>query len=609
MSILTIVWSMCGAACLMLALMQVFLWLQDDRAQVYLLMSTACLGAAAVAMTEMTLMYASSTVFYAEILRWQNLAVFVLLVSLVWAVYLHLGTGRRWLAMAITLIWAVAVVINFMSPSSLVFAEIQTLKQLTTFWGETFVVAVGTRNPWLMLTEVASLLILVFFAEAGIRSWRRGEHRRALAVAIGAVSFILVGGIHAPLVDAGILQTPYMVSFAFLTMVFALSYELVSSAVRASHYAREIGAGNKRWENLMSNVHLSILGVDRDGCIDHVNPFFERLSGYSSDELKGQPVSRLVTEADKASLARRLEIASETGPRPKSQWTILCRSGMQRQFMCSTVRRESAEGRYEGVLAVAEDITDRLRSERELMAARREMERMTRVNMLGELASALAHEVNQPLAAVLSNAQAAQRLLGSDALEAEELREILDDIVRDDRRASEVISRIRSMVRKDEGQRHPIQLNDIVRSAISLVQSELDAHNVGLDVALADGLPAVLVNRVDIGQVIMNLMMNAVRAVSDQPEERRRIAIETKQNDGVQLMVEDSGAGIPKQIAGRVFEPFFTTKSKGIGMGLAICRRIVEAHDGRIWIESTDTVGARIVVRLPPVGEIWKADA
>lgn len=600
MSILTIAWSLCTTASLMLGLMQIFLWFHARRSPVYLLMSLACLSAAATAMSELSLMYASSATIYAEILRWQNVAVFLLLVSLVWAVYLHLGTGRRWLALVITMLWVVAIVINFTSPSGIVFAEIQALKQLTTYWGETFVGVVGIRNPWLIITEIASFLIIVFFSDAALRSWRRGLHRRAVAVGIGAVSFIVIAGIHSPLVDAGIVETPYMVGFAFLTMVLALSYELVVSAVQASRYAREIEASNKRWHALMSNVQLSVLGIDRNCRIEYVNPFFERLSGYSAEELNGQPATRIVPEADAEELKSRLDIASEIGPRPKSQWTILCRSGERRQFMCSTVPQESPEGSYEGVITIAEDITERRQMERELAVARHEMERLMRANMLGELASALAHELNQPLAAVLSNAQAARRLLDSDALKPDELREILDDIVRDDRRASEVIARIRSMVRKGEAQCQPIQVKHAVRAVVELMRGELETQKVRLNVTLADDSPAVVANLIDIEQVIMNLVMNAVRAVKDQPEEERWIAIETThRNEHVHLVVEDSGAGIPEDVMGLIFEPFFTTKSLGIGMGLAICRRIVEAQSGRIRAENRDTGGARISVQLP----------
>jgi PAS domain S-box-containing protein len=401
-------------------------------------------------------------------------------------------------------------------------------------------------------------------------------------------------------VDAGIVETPYMVSFAFLTMVLAMSYELVASAVQASRFAREIEVRDKRWDALISNVQLSIIGINSQGCIDYVNPFFERLSGYVSDELVGQPANRLVPASDAAELKRRLGIAAAAEPRAKSQWTILCRTGERRQFVCSTVRRVSSEGLYEGVITIAEDITDRLRVERELAASRHEMERLMRANMLGELVSGLAHELNQPLTAVLSNAQAAQRLLDAGKLETQELREILSDIVRDDRRASEVIARIRSMVRKGEVQREPMQINQAVQVVIGLLQGELEAHDISLDLALAPDLPAVMANQVDIQQVVMNLMLNAIRAVAGLPKETRSIRIETLQRDrGVKLLVQDSGVGITEDVAEHMFKPFFTTKTTGIGMGLAICQRLVEAQGGCIWIEQRDPGCTRMAVLLP----------
>lgn len=609
MDAITIAWSMCSAASLMLGLMHVFLWLNEQRSPVYLLLTLASLGAATSALAELSLMHAESTAAYSELLRWQNLAIFLILIPLVWAVYLHLGTGRRWLAWIITGLWTISIVINFASPGNLVFLEVEALRQLHTFWGETFVGALGVRNPWVIVPDIASFFIFLFFVDTTVRSWRRGHRQRALAVGVGATGFILIAGVHAPLVDAGIVQTPYMVSFAFLTMVLAMSYELVTTAVRASRYAQELEAGNRRWNAFLNDVQLPVMGIAPDGAVSYVNPFFERLSGYGSAEIVGQAATRLVPEANVVELAQRLRDAADRPPRPRSQWTLLCRSGERRQVLLSSVRQESPEGAYEGILTIGEDITDRLGAERELAGARREMERLMRANMLGELASALAHELNQPLAAILSNAQAAQRLLGSDALDPRELAEILDDIVRDDRRASEVIARMRSMVRKGEMQLEPVDLNGAVRDVIDLMHIELDTQNVRLSFTPANELPPVVASPVDIQQVIMNLLMNAVRAVKIQPENARQVDILTKRVDGrILLSVEDSGAGIPGQVLDRMFEPFFTTKTVGIGMGLAICRRIVDAHGGRIRAENRETGGARVSVELPLAGNGRDAD-
>ena len=382
-----------------------------------------------------------------------------------------------------------------------------------------------------------------------------------------------------------------------------------AAAVHASRYAREIEAGHRRWQTFLNKVPLAVIGITRTGLISYVNPFFERLSGYRSHELVGQPATRLVSEADAAELENRLRVAAETGPRPHSQWTLLCRPGERRQLLFSSVRQESPEGTYEGLLTIGEDITDRLRAERELSATRREMERLMRANMLGELASALAHELYQPLAAILSNAQAAQRMLGSEALQPQDLAEILEDSVRDDRRAGNVIARMRSMVRKGEVRREPVDLNTAVRAALDLMHSELDTQDVRVVLSLADDLPLVFASQVDIQQVVMNLVMNAARAVKGLSEDERLVAIETLRTDRhIRLSVEDSGTGVQKEIADSMFEPFFTTKSVGIGMGLAICRRLVDAHGGRIWVENRDKGGARFTVELPLTEAVQTSD-
>jgi PAS domain S-box-containing protein len=147
----------------------------------------------------------------------------------------------------------------------------------------------------------------------------------------------VLGGIHAPLVDAGIVQTPYMVSFAFLAIVLALSYELVSNAVLASRYAKEIQANERRWRSLLTNVDLAVIGIDPQGRITDANPFLERLTGFSSEALTGKPIRALIAAEDRAELDARLAAAAQSGPRPRSRWNLLCRSGERRALVWSTV--------------------------------------------------------------------------------------------------------------------------------------------------------------------------------------------------------------------------------------------------------------------------------
>jgi two-component system sensor kinase FixL len=594
---------MCAAASFMLALLHLLLWFKNRKAHVYPLSVLMAVSAGASALTELALMNATSIDAYRVLIRWENQFVYTLLLPMIWFVQARLPTARRWLAVVISILWSVAILVNWLSPYSLVYAEITSLRQMPTFWGERFTLAEGSANPWVHLSNLASVLIVVYVLDAAVRSWRAGDRRRAVLVGGSVATFIVIGGIQVPLVDAGVVETPYMISFAFLAIVLALSYELVSDAVLASRYAKEILASDARWRSLLTGVQLAVIGVDPQSKINYANPFLERLSGYRSKDLVGRPLASLIPETDWDEHTERLAAAAQTAPRPHSRWNLVCASGARRSLAWSTVRLNDPDGSYAGLLSIGEDITDRLAAERNLERTRRELERLGRANLLGELVSTLAHELNQPLTAILSNAQAARRFLGSGSPAPEELREILDDIVRDDKRAGEVIQHLRLMLSKEDGNRERFQVYDTIKEVLALIGAELEALGISVEQELAPNLPALEADRVEIQQVIMNLLMNAMRAVSGSPPERRRVRVLAACRDADRLLVsvEDNGPGIPADTLPRLFEPFFTTRSHGLGMGLAICRRIVEAHGGQIQGENTGD-GARFSFTLPLAG-------
>jgi len=593
---------MCAAASFMLALLHLLLWFKDRKAYIYLLSMVMAVSAGMGAQTELALMHADSIAAYRTLIQWENLFVYTLLLPMVWFVRGRLPMARRWLAILISILWTVAILVNWLSPYSLVYAEITSLKQMPTFWGERFTLAEGSANPWVHLSNLASVLIVVYVLDAAIRSWRAGDRRRAVLVGGGVATFIVLGGIHAPLVDAGVVETPYMVSFAFLAIVLALSYELVSDAVLASRYAKEIRASEARWRSLLTDVQLAVIGVDPRERINYTNPFLEQLLDYPAEDLIGRPVVSLVPETDRAELAERLAATAQTGPRSHSRWDLVCASGERRSLAWSTVRLNDPDGSYAGLLSIGEDITERVMAERTVARTRRELERLARANLLGELVSTLAHELSQPLAAILSNAQAARRFLGAGSLDPAELLEILDDIVRDDKRAGEVIQRLRLMLEKGDVGHRRFRIQDLIPEVLEIAGGELESRGASVRQELASDLPAVEADRVGIQQVVMNLLVNAGHAVSRSPAEPRLVRILARQREGNLLVsIEDSGPGIPADALPRLFEPFFTTRSSGLGMGLAICRRIVEAHGGRIWGENTAN-GARFSFTLPLSG-------
>jgi PAS domain S-box-containing protein len=357
---------MFSAASLMLALLHLLLWLKDHNRPVYALSALMAAGASASAYLELALLQTESIERYATLLRLENLAIFALLIPMVWFVYLHFGTARRWLAVTITATWGIAIVVNFLSPFSLVFSDIAELRRLVSYWGESFSIAVGPANPWKPLADLASILIAVYVIDASIHAWRRGDRHRALVVGGSITFFIVAAGIHTPLVDAGLVATPYMISVAFLAIVLAQSYELVTEAVKAPRLAQEVAVNERRWRTLMEEVQLAVVGVDTDGRISYSNPFVQSLLGYESDELIGRPVAALLPPDEAAEFEQRFERALQQGPRPFSQWSLLTRSGDRREVAWSSVGLFSGDGTVTGILAIGADVT----REREAEAAR-----------------------------------------------------------------------------------------------------------------------------------------------------------------------------------------------------------------------------------------------
>jgi signal transduction histidine kinase len=231
--------------------------------------------------------------------------------------------------------------------------------------------------------------------------------------------------------------------------------------------------------------------------------------------------------------------------------------------------------------------------------------------MMGQLASALAHELNQPLGAILRNAEAAEIFLQHDPPDLDELRAILADIREDDQRAGDVIERLRALLKRRSIEMRTLAVSDLLRSAATLTRADAVARHVRLDIEDALGLPAVLGDRVHLQQVLLNLILNAMDAVDGAPAERRQVAVRARRFDerSVEVQVSDSGYGISSERLALVFEPFYTTKENGTGIGLPISRTIIEAHGGRIWAENNADQGATFRFTLPVAEESLTEEA
>jgi C4-dicarboxylate-specific signal transduction histidine kinase len=250
------------------------------------------------------------------------------------------------------------------------------------------------------------------------------------------------------------------------------------------------------------------------------------------------------------------------------------------------------------------DVTAIRLAEMELHKTRTELAHATRVSTLGELTASIAHEVNQPLGAVAANAGAGLNWLDHHPPDMKEARAALERILREGNRASEVIRRVRTLAKKTDIQMAPLELNETVSEAVALVQHELLGNRASMRMDLAPALPLVLADRVQLQQVILNLVLNGIEAMQSITDRARELVIRSEQHDAqhVRVTVIDCGVGFSAEHAERLFTSFFTTKSSGMGMGLSICRTIIDAHGGRIWATSNLPHGASIQFTLPSHG-------
>ena len=284
-----------------------------------------------------------------------------------------------------------------------------------------------------------------------------------------------------------------------------------------------------------------------------------------------------------------------TGEEPEKVEYALSIDGAERFYEARVVGCDGDK-----VLSIVRDVTEQKTAQMEAAAQRLELAHLSRVAVLGELTGALAHELTQPLTAVLSNAQAARAFMDREPIDVLDVRAAIDDIIDDNRRAGAVIERLRAFLRKQASVLQPVDLNDVVRDVVDLARSEIIARGVTVTSTLAPGTPFVLGDRVQLQQVVLNLLLNACDAMSETPLSQRHLALTTAvEDDFARLAVVDRGTGIPHDRLDHVFEPFVTFREEGLGLGLAISRSIVTVHNGSIKAENNVDGGATFRCILP----------
>ena len=327
-----------------------------------------------------------------------------------------------------------------------------------------------------------------------------------------------------------------------------------------------------------------------------------RIFGY--DKAPSVTVDMLVQRThpdDRAAVQQTIDRAARDGKDFSHEYRLLMPDGSVTYVHAVARAVKDASGNIEFVGAVT-DVTATRRAEQALRQSQAELAHVTRVTTLGELTASIAHEVNQPLAAIVTNGEVSLRLLDRETPDLAEVREAVGDMISNGRRASEIIQRLRSLSRKTETQKVALDINGAISEVIPLVQHEVLSHRVSLRRELAPTLPAVLGDRVQLQQVIINLVVNGMEAMAPVTDRPRELVVRSQLDAGGQVLVavQDSGVGIDPENANKLFNAFFTTKPSGMGMGLSICRSIIENHDGTLWASRNAGPGATFQFTLRP---------
>ena len=347
-------------------------------------------------------------------------------------------------------------------------------------------------------------------------------------------------------------------------------------------------------------VNSNIIGVcifDLDGRIMEANDAFLGIVGYSRDDTISGCLrwTALTTPEWDGAVERALaELASTGTCRPFEMEYSRKDDSRVPVFVGAAI---FGELRHQGVGFVV-DLTERKRAEAELVHA-------NRVATMGQLTASIAHEVNQPIAAALVNAETAVRWLARQRPDLEKARQSIDRIINDNKRAVDIVGRIRNFSQKAPAQKGDVEINEAILEITGLTRVAASEHSVLVKLQLSDRLPHILGDRVQLQQVILNLIMNAVEAMSEVSEGSRELLISTREAESgsVLVAVSDSGPGLPQANLDRLFEAFYTTKASGLGMGLSICRSIVQAHGGQLWAAPNEPRGAVFCMTLPIRGK------
>jgi len=602
MSSVTIVWSMIAAACLTLAALHLPVWWRNRDADATFAFALAAISTALVAFCELYMLKAQTAQDYALAQKVAQVPIVLLLLALAAFAYHYLDAPWRWLAIAGVGLRMVALVFNFTTGVNIAFLEMTGLARFRLL-GDDVVVALGVPNPWSVLGQLAVFMLMVFFAHASVTTWRHGR-RAAAGFVGGSLTFFMLAAViqsvqmnwlHPPV-------SPSTVALFSLGVVLVIGYALSADLLRAKQLVAELGEREHDADLAAEAANIGIWTRDMVRGRISASRKWREMFGFTPEEpLTLERVLERVHPDDRPAFNDRLEQASGQQGDYRSDLRLVLPDGQLRWIAALGRVEYDAKGRPVCSRGACIDISERKNAEQEMLSLRHDIANVGRVSVMGQLSAALAHEINQPLGAILRNAEAAALFLQHPTPDLHEISAILEDIRKDDQRAGEVIDRMRTLLRREDVEMTALEISEVLGDVGKLLRSDAMARHVTLHLDVPPRLPPVHGDRVQIQQVLLNLVLNAMDALEGVRTPRRTITVAARPDGraSVEISVADSGRGIaPDQLA-RIFEPFFTTKSKGIGMGLSISRSIIESHGGRLWAENRAPEGATFRFTLP----------
>jgi PAS domain S-box-containing protein len=459
--------------------------------------------------------------------------------------------------------------------------------------------ATGFVGAGLVLALVFQTLVphgflLFFLLAVTLAGWFGGTRVGLFAVTVSTVltAFFFIPPFLALAVNLD--ELPFFLSFLLSTIVASwLGASRREAQERQQAHLDELFAQNSE----------AILLMDLGYRVLRVNSQFTNIFGYTLEEIRNRvPTDSIVPpELREEALEQRRDLE---GGESVNLETVRQRKDGSRVNVSEVSFPVVAHGKAIGYYSIFRDITESKRAQERLQKAQSELAHLSRMTTMGELASSIAHEINQPIGAIATNADAAVRWISQTPPNVEGVEESLEYIARDANRAANVIERIRALLRKDPTPTGPLDLNEVIREALALTRFETNRRGAVISTALMSPLPPVIGDRVQLHQVLLNLIMNSLDAMDGLSDGARQMHIcSTVETDNVVVQVLDSGLGLKAEDCDRIFDPFFTTKRNGIGMGLTISRSIVENHSGRLWATGGNSKGTVMNISLPVAGK------